>query len=71
MLFRSIVSIGDAKAVFRFYKLRLYGFAARLIWLGAYSLLVTGRYNRVRIVSDWFLSLIFGRDATFLDIKER
>ena len=66
-----IVSIGDSKAVFRFYKLRLYGFPARLIWLGAYSLLVTGTYNRVRIFTDWFLSLIFGRDVTFLNFKER
>lgn len=66
-----IVSIGDSKAVFRFYNLRLYGFPARLIWLGAYSAMVTGTYNRVRIVTDWFLSLIFGRDATFLNLKER
>ncbi len=66
-----IVSIGESKAVFRFYGLRLYGFSARLIWLAAYSLLVTGTFNRVRIVSDWFLSLIFGRDSTFLNLKER
>ena len=66
-----IVSIGDSKAVFRFYRLRLYGFPARLIWLGAYSLLVTGKYNRVRIITDWLLSLMFGRDATFLNFMER
>lgn len=61
-----IVSIGDSKAVFRFYGLRLYGFPARLIWLVAYSMLVTGVNNRVRIIMDWLLSLIFGRDVTFL-----
>jgi NADH dehydrogenase len=66
-----IVSLGDSKAVFRFYGLRLYGFSARLIWLAAYSLLVTGVFNRVRIVFDWLLSLIFGRDSTFLNLKER
>jgi NADH dehydrogenase len=65
-----IVSVGDSKAVFRFYRLRLYGFPARLIWLGAYSLLVTGKYNRARIVTDWLLSQMFGRDATFLNFKE-
>jgi NADH:ubiquinone reductase (H+-translocating) len=61
-----IVSIGDSKAVFRFYNLRLYGFPARLIWLVAYSMLVTGNYKRVQIIMDWFLSLIFGRDVTYL-----
>ena len=66
-----IVSVGDTKAVLRFYRLRLYGFPARLIWLIGYSSLVTGTYNRVRIVMDWLLSLIFGRDATFLNLKEQ
>ncbi len=65
-----IVSLGASRAAFRFYRLRLYGFHARLIWLFAYSLLVTGTYNRVRIVMDWFLSLIFGRDITFLNLKD-
>lgn len=65
-----VISIGDSKAVFRFYRLRLYGFPARLIWLVAYSSLVTGTYNRVRVIADWLLSLMFGRDATFLNIKE-
>ena len=66
-----IVSVGDTKAVLRFYRLRLYGFPARLIWLIGYSSLVTGTYNRVRIVMDWLLSLIFGRYATFLNLKEQ
>jgi len=61
-----LVSLGASKAMFRFHGLRLYGFAARLIWLGAYSLLVTGTYNRVRIIMDWLLSLVFGRDITYL-----
>lgn len=65
-----IVSIGDAKAVFRFYGLRLYGLPARLIWLVAYSMLVKGRYNRARIAIDWLLSMIFGRDVTWLNLKD-
>jgi len=59
-----MVSLGASKAMFRFHNLRLYGFAARFIWIGAYSLLITGTYNRVRIVVDRLLSLIFGRDIT-------
>jgi NADH dehydrogenase len=61
-----VVSLGASKAMFRFYGLRLYGFVARLIWLGAYALLVMGTYNRVRIIMDWLLSRLFGRDTTFL-----
>ncbi len=63
-----IVSLGTSKAMFRFHGLRLYGFLARLIWVGAYSLLVTGTYNRIRIIMDWLLSLIFGRDTTFIKL---
>jgi len=66
-----MVSLGSSKAVLRFRGLRLYGFLARLIWLGAYSLLVTGTYNRVRIIMDWLLSLVFGRDITLLKLTKR
>ncbi|MDP2916446.1 MAG: FAD-dependent oxidoreductase, partial [Dehalococcoidia bacterium] len=64
-----MVSLGASKAVFRFYNFRIYGFPARLIWLAGYSMLVTGTYNRVRILMDWGLSLIFGRDTTYLKLK--
>ena len=64
-----LVSLGASKAAFRFRGLRLYGFAARLIWLGAYSLLVTGTYNRMSIIIDWLLSLIFGRDTTYVKTR--
>ncbi len=63
-----IVSLGASKAVFRFHGLRLYGFPARLAWLGAYSLLAAGTYDRIRIIMDWLLSLVFGRDTTFLKL---
>jgi NADH dehydrogenase len=65
-----ILSLGASKAVLRFLGLRLYGFLARLIWLVAYSLLVTGTYNRIRIIMDWLLSLVFGRDITFLKLEK-
>jgi NADH dehydrogenase len=61
-----VVSLGASKAVFRFHSLRLYGFPALLIWLVGYSLLITGTYNRVRIIMDWLLSAVFGRDTTLL-----
>ncbi|MBI4284549.1 MAG: FAD-dependent oxidoreductase [Chloroflexi bacterium] len=64
-----VVSLGASRAVFRFHGLRLYGFPARLIWLISYVLLVTGTYNRIRIIMDWTLSLIFGRDTTLIKLK--
>ncbi|OGN93726.1 MAG: hypothetical protein A2144_01205 [Chloroflexi bacterium RBG_16_50_9] len=66
-----IVSLGTSRAIFRFHNLRLYGFWARLIWIGAYSLLVPETYNRVRIIMDWLLSLVFGRDITLLKPMEQ
>jgi NADH dehydrogenase len=62
-----MVSLGSTKAMFRFHSFRLYGFPARLIWLVAYSFLITGIHNRVRIIMDWLLSLIFGRDTPFIE----
>jgi NADH dehydrogenase len=66
-----ILSLGASKAVLLFHGLRLYGFLARLIWLVVYSSLVTGTYNRVRVLSDWLLSLLFGRDITFLKLTQK
>jgi NADH dehydrogenase len=62
-----IVSLGSSKAVFGYGSLRVYGFLARFIWMAGYSLLITGTYNRIRIMMDWLLSLVFGRDTTFLE----
>jgi NADH dehydrogenase len=64
-----MVSLGASKAVFRFHGIQIYGLPARLIWLAGYSLLVTGIYNRCRIIIDWMFSSIFGRDITFLNLK--
>jgi NADH dehydrogenase len=64
-----MISLGTGKAVFRYHGLRIYGLPARLICLAGYSLLVTGSYNRIRIILDWVLSLIFGRDTTLIELK--
>jgi len=65
-----IVSLGSSNAASRIYGLRLYGFPARLIWFIAYSLLVTGMDNRIRIIIDWLLSTIFGRDVTSIKLED-
>ncbi|MBI2857864.1 MAG: FAD-dependent oxidoreductase [Chloroflexi bacterium] len=64
------VSLGSSDAVVRFYGLRLYGLPARLVWLLGYSFLVTGTSNRIRIIIDWLLSSVFGRDITFIKMKK-
>ncbi|MBI2861083.1 MAG: FAD-dependent oxidoreductase [Chloroflexi bacterium] len=61
-----LVSLGSSSAVLRFGRFQLHGFVAHLLWLMAYSYLVTGTYNRIRIMMDWLLGLFFGRDTTFL-----
>lgn len=65
-----VISLGASNAILRFHGLRVYGFVARFIWLVGYSSLVTGGYNRIRIIMDWLLSLIFGRDTTFLKLRK-
>lgn len=66
-----LVSLGVHKAVFRLNKIRLYGWPASIIWLAAYTFLVTGQYNQIRIVLDRLLSVIFGRDTTLIDLKKQ
>ncbi len=63
-----MVSLGASKAILRFHNLRVYGLVARFLWLAGYLLLVTGTYNRIRIMMDWLLSYLFGRDTTFLKL---
>lgn len=64
-----VVSLGSSRAIFRFYGLRIYGFPARFLWLVGYAALITGTYNRIRVIMDWLLSVIFSRDTTFLKLK--
>ena len=65
-----VVSLGASQAVFRFHGFRAYGLLARLVWLAGNSLLVMGKYNRVRIIMDWLSSMIFGRDTTYIRLKK-
>jgi NADH:ubiquinone reductase (H+-translocating) len=65
-----MVSLGASRAVVRFGNIQLYGYPARLVWLGAYMLLIAGWYNRIRVLMDWLLSSMFGRDTTFLRITK-
>ena len=65
-----MVSLGASRAVVRFRNLQLYGYPARLVWLAAYTLLIAGWYNRIRVLADWLLSSIFGRDTTFLRLTK-
>lgn len=64
-----MVSLGSHTAAVTLYGLRLYGPVARFIWLNAYLGVLLGTYNRIRVLTDWFLALIFGRDTTLLEIK--
>jgi len=64
------VSLGSSDAVVRFMKLRFYGKAARFLWLLGYVYLVTGVPNRLRIIMDWFFSLVFGRDVTYINLPK-
>ncbi len=61
-----IVPLGPSKGVFGFHSLRLYGLPARFFWMVGYAALIPRTYNRARILGDWLLSLIFGRDMTFV-----
>lgn len=65
-----VLSLGANHAVLRYRGLRFYGFPARFMWLVAYSSLITGTYNRIRIVIDWLLSFLFGRDITLLKLRK-
>ncbi|MEW6142594.1 MAG: NAD(P)/FAD-dependent oxidoreductase [Chloroflexota bacterium] len=64
-----LVSLGTQSAVINAYGFRLHGFIARVIWLVAYSSLLTSTYNRVRVISDWLLTLFFGRDTSMLEVR--
>jgi NADH dehydrogenase len=61
-----MVSLGTYKAVFRYRFLRLYGLLPRILMDLGYFFLVTGTSHRIRIVTDWLLSLFFHRDTTLL-----
>ncbi len=61
-----VIPLGPSRGIFSFHSLRLYGILGRFLWMAGYATLVPSPYNRVRITSDWILSMIFGRDMTML-----
>ncbi len=64
-----LVSLGVSQAMFRWRRFRLYGWPARLLWFASYAFLVTGAYNRVRIIIDWTSAIFFGRDTSYIKTK--
>ncbi|MBI4216509.1 MAG: NAD(P)/FAD-dependent oxidoreductase [Chloroflexi bacterium] len=64
-----LVALGSRSAVAHVYGWRVRGLLARLIWLVGYTAIMKGRYNRLRVVLDWLLALIFGRDSTLLRVR--
>ena len=61
-----VIPLGPSRGIFSFHSLRLYGILGRFLWMAGYATLVPNVYNRVRIATDWILSLIFGRDISML-----
>jgi NADH dehydrogenase len=61
-----VIPLGPSRGVFSFHSLRIYGILARFLWMAGYATLAPNFYNRVRITSDWILSVIFGRDMSLL-----
>lgn len=61
-----LVSLGPRDALADIYGYRFKGFASRMLWATAYSGLMTGRYNQARVLTDWALELMFGRDSMLL-----
>ncbi|MBI2854922.1 MAG: NAD(P)/FAD-dependent oxidoreductase [Chloroflexi bacterium] len=66
-----LVSLGPRNAVLNLYGLHMSGLPARFIWLVGYLSIMMGLYNRTRVLTDWMLNLIFGRDNTLLPIDRR
>lgn len=64
-----MISLGSRNAAFSVYGIHLFGLPVRLLWVLGYLSLVTGSYNRIRIVVDWLLILFFRRDSTLLRIE--
>ena len=61
-----LVPLGPRAALAQVFGLRLHGLFARLLWLAAYVTLMPGRYNQLRVVSDWLLASAFGLDSTLV-----
>lgn len=68
-LLAEMVSLGSHNAVVNIHGIYLRGLIARALWLIGYLLVMKGAYNRTRVLIDWLLNLIYGRDSTLLDIR--
>jgi NADH dehydrogenase len=63
------VSLGSRGAGMELLGLRLFGLPARFLWLVSYLLLVPSVYVRTRVLLDWLLALVFGRDTTLIRLR--
>jgi len=63
-----MVSLGARSALVELLGMRFHGYLARLMWLIVHARLIEGYYNRLRVVSDWLLTSIFGLDSTLLRV---
>ncbi len=61
-----MVSLGPRSAMADVLGVRVHGLLARLLWQTAYSTLMKGRYNQIRVLTDWCLGRVFGLDSTLL-----
>jgi NADH:ubiquinone reductase (H+-translocating) len=64
-----MVTLGPRSAVADIFGIKTHGFLTRVLWLAAYTSVMMGRYNRIRVFTDWALGLFFGRDSTMLRLR--
>lgn len=64
-----MVSLGSHNAVINIQGIYLRGLTARAIWLIGYLMVMKGAYSRTRVLIDWLINIIFGKDNTLLDIR--
>jgi NADH dehydrogenase len=63
-------ALGNGKAVSQVKGIRFYGFPAWLVWRSFFLYFVPSRERKVRIMLDWLLSPIFGREIIDVRIDE-
>jgi len=61
-----LVALGPRAALADLLGFRGHGILTRLLWQAAYAGLMKGRYNQVRVLGDWLMGRMFGRDSTLL-----
>jgi len=64
-----MVTLGPRSAVADIFGFKTHGFLTRILWLLAYTSVMMGKYNRIRVFSDWIFGLFFGRDSTMLRLR--